>query len=199
MEQYLLGAPQSQIILNIGSGTAKVFAQHNLVNLDVFPYFNTDVGGDAHYLPFLSESFDGAFICAVLEHLANPFQATEEIWRVLTPGGFVLAAAPFVFPIHADPDDYFRFTENGLRQLFREFEEMECGWSGLPTRGLLELLKVYFSSFSDNWYLSHALRWGSAWLLSPLKFLDHYLQHRHKSYLVCSSFYYLGRKPRREG
>ena len=54
MDQYLVKAPESKIILNVGSGTAKVFAQPNLVNLDIYPHLNTDVGGDAHYLPFLA-------------------------------------------------------------------------------------------------------------------------------------------------
>jgi SAM-dependent methyltransferase len=40
-------------------------------------------------LPHADGSFDAAFACAVLQHLADPVAALTEIRRVLKPGGFV--------------------------------------------------------------------------------------------------------------
>lgn len=40
-----------------------------------------------YQLPFPDGSFDAAFTCAVLQHLATPVVALEEIRRVLKPGG----------------------------------------------------------------------------------------------------------------
>ncbi|HEY2993761.1 MAG TPA: methyltransferase domain-containing protein [Methylomirabilota bacterium] len=42
-----------------------------------------------YHLPFPDGSFDAAFACAVLQHLAAPLVALQEIRRVLKPGGVI--------------------------------------------------------------------------------------------------------------
>ena len=61
---------------------------HRYVGVD---YSNAaaDILADAHSLPFLPASFDFVFSYAVPEHLHNPFLASKEIGRVLTPGGTI--------------------------------------------------------------------------------------------------------------
>lgn len=51
---------------------------------------------DASRLPFGNESFDAVFCIEVLEHLFNPILAAEEIFRVLRPGGVLIATVPNV-------------------------------------------------------------------------------------------------------
>lgn len=62
----------------------------------------------------------------ILEHLPNPFLAAQQLRRVLAPGGLVIAATVFLYPMHyVDPDDkqdYFRFTPLGLRSIFAEYD-----------------------------------------------------------------------------
>jgi SAM-dependent methyltransferase len=55
-----------------------------------------------------------------LEHMADPARAIAEMHRVLSPEGFCLLTAPFVFPIH-HPPDYWRFTPEGLARLLAAF------------------------------------------------------------------------------
>ena len=43
----------------------------------------------AENLKFEAESFDGAFICFVLEHIPDPGRVLSEVRRVLSPGGVV--------------------------------------------------------------------------------------------------------------
>lgn len=43
----------------------------------------------AEDLKFDSESFDGAFLCFVLEHVPDPRRVLSEVRRVLSPGGIV--------------------------------------------------------------------------------------------------------------
>jgi ubiquinone/menaquinone biosynthesis C-methylase UbiE len=44
---------------------------------------------DVYRLPFPDATFDAAWTCAVLQHLADPITALAEIRRVLKPGGVV--------------------------------------------------------------------------------------------------------------
>lgn len=45
--------------------------------------------GDALHLPYADSSFDGAFICWFLEHVANPVEILAELRRVLRPSAKV--------------------------------------------------------------------------------------------------------------
>jgi len=45
---------------------------------------------DAHALPFKDESVDYVLSLAVLEHLRNPFNAGQEMFRVLRRGAMLL-------------------------------------------------------------------------------------------------------------
>jgi SAM-dependent methyltransferase len=44
---------------------------------------------NVYQLPFADGSFDAAFACAVLQHLAAPLAALKEMRRVLKPGGVI--------------------------------------------------------------------------------------------------------------
>jgi SAM-dependent methyltransferase len=52
------------------------------------------VAADAQRLPFPNGSFDGTWADRVLQHLANPEQALDELIRVTAPGGRVVLADP---------------------------------------------------------------------------------------------------------
>jgi SAM-dependent methyltransferase len=67
--------------------------------------------------PFGDGSFDTVFCCSVLEHAKEPWRAFSEIWRVLAPGSTAIVSVPFVFYLHGQPHDYYRFTRYGLTYL----------------------------------------------------------------------------------
>lgn len=69
-----------------------------------------------------SSHFNYVVCTEVLEHTLQPFKATDEIWRILKPGGMAFISAPFNFRIHGPLPDCWRFTEHGLRALFKDFE-----------------------------------------------------------------------------
>ncbi|NBX97786.1 methyltransferase domain-containing protein [bacterium] len=68
-----------------------------------------------------SEIFDVVICTEVLEHTLNPFAAVEEIRRVLKDGGIGIISTPYNFRIHGPLPDCWRFTEHGLRELFKKF------------------------------------------------------------------------------
>ena len=67
-----------------------------LVDTDVAFGERTMLICDAHNIPFQDQSFDGVVIQAVLEHVVDPYQCCEEIFRVLKKDGMVYAETPFM-------------------------------------------------------------------------------------------------------
>jgi SAM-dependent methyltransferase len=60
----------------------------------------------------------------VLEHTLNPFEAANEIYRILKPGGKIFVSTPFNLRIHGPLPDCWRFTEHGLKELFKKFKNI---------------------------------------------------------------------------
>lgn len=87
---------------------------------------------DGHNIPVHDDTFDAVIIQAVLEHVLDPRQVVEEIWRVLKPGGLVYAETPFMQQVHMGAYDFTRYTESGHRFLFRKFERIRSGSNGGP-------------------------------------------------------------------
>jgi SAM-dependent methyltransferase len=93
------------------------------VNLEMSTRPN--IFGDVTLTPLKSECADVIICTEVLEHLENPAACADEIFRLLLPGGKAFISVPFMYPIHADPFDFQRFTADGLRRLFRDFASIE--------------------------------------------------------------------------
>lgn len=86
---------------------------------------------DIHNLPYDDETFDAVLLDQVLEHVAWPWVAVDEAWRILKVGGLAVATVPFILQYHADTGwkDYWRFTPDGLESLFQDFEILtSAGW-----------------------------------------------------------------------
>jgi ubiquinone/menaquinone biosynthesis C-methylase UbiE len=59
--------------------------------------------GEGTRLPFPDRSFDGAFVCWVLEHAGDPVGILKEIKRVLRPGGVLYATEVFNAGMYTSP------------------------------------------------------------------------------------------------
>jgi SAM-dependent methyltransferase len=77
-----------------------------------------DLIGTAYQIPAENESFDSALCTAVLEHLEEPEQALRECYRVLKRGGIAIYSVPFIWHLHEEPRDFYRFSKYGLQYLF---------------------------------------------------------------------------------
>ncbi len=91
-----------------------------VIGLDIHPGLCVDLVGDAHLLSrFLRErSVDAVVSGSVLEHLQAPWLFAAEVNRVLKVGGLVYHEAPGAWPAHAQPNDFWRMSAEGLRVLF---------------------------------------------------------------------------------
>ena len=78
-----------------------------------------DVYGRAERLPFSGGSFDTVLCTAVLEHLAEGRAALHNAFSVLKPGGTAIYSVPFIWRLHEEPHDYYRYCKYGLAYLFR--------------------------------------------------------------------------------
>ena len=54
----------------------------------------------------------------LLEHTSNPFTVAKNITDNLKLGAFLFVTVPFVWDLHFYPKDYWRFTPQGLEELF---------------------------------------------------------------------------------
>jgi len=79
-----------------------------------------DVMASAFAIPFAEASFDCLLSTAVLEHLEEPQTALEEACRVLKPGGYALYTVPFIWHLHEEPRDFFRYSRHGIEHLFQK-------------------------------------------------------------------------------
>ena len=86
-----------------------------------------------------SELYDAIGWTEVLEHTLDPFAAVGELWRMLRPGGCMFMSVPFNFRIDGPLLDCWRFTEHGLRTLFRDWEILDLVPLETPDRFLMPI------------------------------------------------------------
>jgi SAM-dependent methyltransferase len=99
--------------------------------LDLAPGPGVDVVADLHDLTALAAGppFDAALLCSVLEHVRRPWEAARQLARVVRPGGLLYCQSHFLFPKHSYPNDYSRFSADGLREVFSR----DVGWAAIDT------------------------------------------------------------------
>ena len=78
----------------------------------------------------ITDEYDIVLCLNVLEHVYDYGQAVQNLRRALRDGGVVAAAVPFMFPLHDEPHDYWRFTEHALRRMFADFSSVEVSVKG---------------------------------------------------------------------
>jgi hypothetical protein len=63
---------------------------------------------------------------SVLEHSRRPWLLAENLQQLMEPGATLYLSVPFVWRFHSYPNDYWRFTAEGVRELFPRIR-----WSSL--------------------------------------------------------------------
>jgi len=126
LDRFIASHATGRRTLDIGAQNGP-YAAHfpHRVALDIRRGIGVQIIGDTQALGIADATFDVVLCTEVLEHLPEPQQAVDEMFRVLKPGGQLLLTTRFLFPIHDAPHDYFRYTKYGLRHLLRRFEILE--------------------------------------------------------------------------
>ena len=101
-----------------------------IVGFDVPGNPHADLHGSIDAIPVEDGSFDVVLCLQVLEHVPDPATAVRELRRVVKPGGRVLLSTHGVYPFHPTPNDFWRWTHDGLAHLFRTNAE----WTSVTVR-----------------------------------------------------------------
>lgn len=194
--KFLRRFATGSLVLNVGSGVHRYAVP--TVNLDVFPYKEVDVVGDALAMPFQDNTFDGALCECLLEHVTDPKAVVREMVRVLKPGGEAFITVPFVYGYHGCPNDFYRWTVSGMRELCDAGEIVEIRSRSGPTSGLVSSLVTWLAitlSFGSQRLYEV---WSMVLLipLAPLKFFDHIVGRFPTAVYGTEGFYAIIRKPR---
>lgn len=173
--------PQESRILEIGCGggqNRKFFEdkgwQYTGVDISKVRVFDwlQKFGGpdylcDVHFLPFGDQQFDVVYCAAVFEHLACPFLAAQELYRVLKPGGYFLGNVSFLEPWH--DNSYFHMSPLGVIELLIQAEfHIENIWPGRGYSGYsamaamgsrsTKLLKILGTVLYISYRMEHTLK-----------------------------------------
>jgi SAM-dependent methyltransferase len=157
-----------------------------IVATDILAAYGPDLVDDICRSSLRSETFDGIYCDAILEHVRNYPAAVTEMHRILKPGGELFVYVPFFWCIH-DRMDYHRFTFSELDRLLSEFEEYriflpdEKGYGGV----LWQLLTFYRIKRCKRLWRQLS-RWTNAALAVYLR--RRYRAQRNAGRLDCVSF-----------
>ena len=112
---------------NVSFDYRKLCKELEYTGIDIHSGRNVDIAVD------ITSDFDiidakldhkrfNAVICfSVLEHVDNIFKAAENISRLTGKNGVLFVSVPFAWRFHAYPNDYWRFTPEGIKRLFSNF------------------------------------------------------------------------------
>ncbi len=178
---------QGRTVLGLGGGPFRIHPK--IINLNIEPFENVDVAGDAHRLPIRSSSIDAVHCEAVFEHLRDPHDAAAELFRVMKPGAVAYVCTPFMQPFHGYPSHFQNFTHVGHRRLFERagFAVRECGTCVGPSFTVMGVVATYLATYPPSvlrWPLRAAWYVFSRTLVLPL---DRWLADHADSYVVASS------------
>ena len=197
LESLIAGLPADGLGLNIGAGRTR-FDGH-IKNLELKPGEGIDYVGSVERIPVGDAHFDLVIAQEVLEHVEHPTRAAREIFRVLNSGGLAYVQLPFIIGYHPCPNDYWRFTHEGILGLMKSagFEIVQTGVTVGPATGFyriaVEFVSVAASVVSRRLY--KPAKFLSAASLYPMKLLDPIMLRSSEANRICGGYFLVCRKP----
>lgn len=176
------------IRLNVGSGN-RVF-NSDVLNLDLSLSNKIDIQADLLNLPIKDKSIDTIVCTGVLEHVSDPSVAVDEIYRALKNNGKVFLEAPFIQTVHAAPDDYSRWTPEGLKRLLCAFDISRINVVAGPASALAwQFQETMAMAFSFNKQILYKIGLRIFGLMAiPISWLDILLEKNAMAWRAASGY-----------
>lgn len=163
---------ESGVVLDLGGGKDPSYFNYlrrcegtNIVNIDKQHGKDRDIDFEIDALPYEDGSIDQILMLNLLEHIYNHRFLVGEAQRVLKEGKTVIGFVPFLINYHADPHDYFRYTDEALELLFRE-----AGFRNVTIRTIgMGPFSVNFNTLASFMpSIFNAAVWPLHWLLDRI-------------------------------
>lgn len=196
LSELISRLPANAVGLNIGAGKTQMDAR--IKNLEIEPGEGIDYVGSVEKIPCDDSTFDLIVTQEVLEHVPSPFVAIKEIHRVLKSGGYAYIQLPFVIGFHPCPNDYWRFTHEGLTELVLSagLKIVKTAMAVGPAVGfyriLVEFLAIFFSVFYWRFYKPSKLLFSI--VCYPIKWLDPLLARTRQANRIAGGFFIVCQK-----
>jgi SAM-dependent methyltransferase len=127
--------PDGSLLLDVGAGNSPYRELFHHLRYESHDWQHSmhpgaravDHVGPAHEIPVADGAYDAVLCTQVLEHVPNPQEVLDEIWRVLRPGGALYMTVPLAWELHELPFDFFRHTPHGLSTMLTNagFEKLD--------------------------------------------------------------------------
>jgi SAM-dependent methyltransferase len=177
--------------LNIGAGNTRLSPFIRTMEIEAGE--GIDIVGSVESIPCDDGRFDVVITQEVLEHVPDPFQAIREIARVLKPGGRAYVQLPFIIGYHPCPNDYWRFTQDGIARLAAVggLRVVEHGTSVGVATGFYRILVEFFAIlFSLPISLSYrGFKAFFSLVFYPVKWLDRLLALSPQAHRIEGGYY----------
>ena len=176
------------IRLNVGSGSRRF--DSTVYNLDLFFADEVDIQGDLLHLPIKDKAVDTILCTGVLEHASDPSKGVAEIYRTLKSNGKVFFETPFIQTTHAAPEDYYRWTPEGLKILMCAFDITNVDVVAGPASALAwQFQETMALLFSFNCEILHKIGMRVfGWLAIPISWLDMILEKKPMAWRAASGY-----------
>jgi SAM-dependent methyltransferase len=198
LQRCLDGLQPHEIGLQIGAARTRLHPA--VLNLDIAYNPHLDCCARAESLPFKNCSFSLEVSQEVLEHVRELTSAVQEMYRVLREDGRCYCQVPFTIGYHPGPTDFWRFTREGIREIFEQagfvYEEMgitvgpAVGWYRIT----VEFVAVLAGGVTQKLY--YPIKAFMALVLYPVKLLDPLLLRNKHADRIAGGYFVIMRKPR---
>lgn len=145
----------SGICIDVGSGNSpykKYLTTEKYISVDkkdtkasTYRQNQNKIDADAKNLPFDDKYADTILLNQVLEHIDDYELVLSETSRVLKDDGKFILSVPFIYHIHSEPNDYFRFSEYGIKYILKKhnFKILEFQYLGYIGTTLISILNSF--------------------------------------------------------
>jgi SAM-dependent methyltransferase len=187
LDRFLSAVPFGGRVIDIGGkkDNKRGSFRPPMANVDCWQYVNLDASThpdflcDASAIPVPDASYDWVVLTEVLEHVQRPDDVLREAARVLKDDGRMVVTMPFLFPVHADPHDFVRWTPVKIRaELSRAgFDVQDLQPRGGVVAVILDLINVYYDGPKLSFFLK-LFRVTFVTVAPAILFFDRFSKHK---------------------